>query len=579
MKKFFTLLTLMTLIAFGAQAQKQVYTVFNNGTLTYYYDDQMDTRSGIKELYSAEGRFKDYGTEVHTAVIDASMKQAPLTFLNNLFRGFRGGQYYSLRNLTSVTGLGNLNTEIVTNMAFFFDGCMSLQSIDLSSFNTANVTNMDAMFRNCECLTEIKGLEKFNTAQVKDMSDMFYGCKSLPSIDLSSFNTANVTDMDAMFQNCERLTEIKGLEKFNTAKVEDMFFMFFWCESLQSIDLRSFNWDKVTDVRSMFSDCHNLATIYCDEDLSAKTGLASENMFTDCNKLVGGNGTNFDSNNIDAAYARPDGLDYKKGYFTGTMPVYTVCNSGTLTYYCDYKMDSRSGIKEVYDPAAKRFEGYNEMVTRAVIDPSMAKAQLTSLRYMFYSEDGSYFGNLPNLTTITGLEYLNTANVTDMSGMFTGCWALTDPLNLSNFNTANVTNMNFMFGGCSELTELDLTAFDVDKVTSMDYMFTNCKKLKTIYCETDWTTGAVTSSTNMFDNCKVIQGDNGTKWAAGNQKDISYARPDGGTENPGYFSQKPTEGIENIQPSVVSTQKVIRDGQLYIMYNGTMYNVQGLKVK
>lgn len=477
MKKFLTLLTLMTLIAFGAQAQKQVYTVFNNGTLTYYYDDQMDTRQGIKEVYEKNKRhFDDYYQEVKIAVIDASMQQAKLTSTAYMFCTLLGGS---------------------------------------SSYNS--------------------GLEN--------------------------------------------MTTIIGIENLNTADVTDMEYMFHGCNDLQSLDLRSFNLDKVESVYHMFSECSNLTTIYCDEDMSAKTGLDSEKMFVDCTSLVGGGGTKYDKDNIDAAYARPDGLGYMKGYFTGTMPVYTVCNSGTLTYYCDYKMDSRLGITEVYDPAAKRFEGYNEMVTRAVIDPSMAKAQLTSLHYMFYSEEGSYFGNLPNLTTITGLEYLNTANVTDMSGMFTGCWALTDPLNLSNFNTANVTNMNFMFGGCSELTELDLTAFDVDKVTSMDYMFTNCKKLKTIYCETDWTTGAVTSSTNMFDNCKVIQGDNGTKWAAGNPKDISYARPDGGTENPGYFSQKPTEGIENIQPSVISTQKFLRDGQLLIERDGKTYTITGQKVR
>lgn len=534
MKKFLTLFTLMTLIAFGTQAQKQVYTVFNNGTLTYYYDDQMDTRQGIKEVYkpgSITPRFQDYCTEVKIGVIDASMKEAPLTSLKYMFYGnhyYNGSRDFSfpLENMTSISGLENLNTAIVT-----------------------------------------------------DMESMFQNCKSLQSLDLISFNTAKVTNMQSMFYYCNNLKGIKGLEKFNTANVEDMGSMFQYCKSLTSIDLRSFAMDKVTEVSYMFDGCSNLTTIYCDADWSTITGLASSGLFRDCYKLVGGSGTIHDNHKYDASYALPDGKDGKKGYFTGTMPVYSVYSANTLTFYCDYKMDSRLGFKEVYNPAAKRFEGYNEMVTSAVIDPSMKNAQLTSLRYMFYSEDGSYFGNLPNLTTITGLEYLNTANVTDMSGMFTGCWALTDPLNLSNFNTANVTNMNFMFGGCSELTELDLTAFDVDKVTSMDYMFTNCKKLKTIYCEKDWTTGAVTSSTNMFDNCKVIQGDNGTKWAAGNPKDISYARPDGGTENPGYFSQKPTEGIENIQPSVVSTQKVIRDGQLYIMYNGTMYNVQGLKVK
>ena len=33
-----------------------------------------------------------------------------------------------------------------------FDGCSSLQSIDLSSFNTTNVKNMSSMFFQCSSL-------------------------------------------------------------------------------------------------------------------------------------------------------------------------------------------------------------------------------------------------------------------------------------------------------------------------------------------------------------------------------------------------------------------------------------------
>lgn len=42
---------------------------------------------------------------------------------------------------------------------------------------------------------------------------------------------------------------------------------------------------------------------------------------------------------------------------------------------------------------------------------------------------------------------------------------------------------------------------------------------------------------------------------------------------------EPTQGIENIQPSEVHTQKVIRDGQVLIIRNGVVYNAQGAIVK
>ena len=45
------------------------------------------------------------------------------------------------------------------------------------------------------------------------------------------------------------------------------------------------------------------------------------------------------------------------------------------------------------------------------------------------------------------------------------------------------------------------------------------------------------------------------------------------------FEPGQEEGIENVQRDDVQCTKVLRDGQLYIMYNGTMYNVQGQMVK
>jgi len=58
-----------------------------------------------------------------------------------------------------------------------------------------------------------------------------------------------------------------------------------------------------------------------------------------------------------------------------------------------------------------------------------------------------FFAALSELETITGLEYLNTANVTDMSLLFNNCQKLTS-LDVTHFNTAKVTNMYRMFNAC-----------------------------------------------------------------------------------------------------------------------------------
>ena len=85
---------------------------------------------------------------------------------------------------------------------------------------------------------------------------------------------------------------------------------------------------------------------------------------------------------------------------------------------------------------------------------------------------------------------------------------------------------------------LDLSSFDTSNVTFMYQMFFNSKNLETIYVSDKFVTDNVTNSDRMFyDNTNLI-GENGTKYSSSNPKDKTYARIDGGTDSPGYFTLK-----------------------------------------
>ena len=395
-------------------------------------------------------------------------------------------------------------------------------------------------------MDSIEGLENLNTANVTDMSDMFLGCQTLKWLDLSTFNTSNVQNMTAMFYNCPSLSSL-DISSFDTSNATEMNGLFYNCRSLTSLDLRSFDISKAEKMRAMFAGCENLNTIYCDEDWSHTTAV-TEFMFENCSALEGSKGTKYsDYGVMDATYARPDGGTNAPGYFTSMKEVYTefVEETGTLTYYYDDQRASRSGVTESYDPFNTyddnvRFAGYHKKVTTVAIDPSMKSAPITSLRNLTYG--GMDFETftiyvLPNVTSFEGLENLNTAIVTDMNSMFSMCSSLTS-LDLSTFNTSNVTNMNGMFLGCNKLQELDLTSFDVSNVTDMQMMFGSCFELKTIYCEEDWS--QVVPADNMyvmFSGCNKLVGSRGTKFD-NNYTNGTYARPDGGTKAPGYFTKK-----------------------------------------
>ncbi len=102
---------------------------------------------------------------------------------------------------------------------------------------------------------------------------------------------------------------------------------------------------------------------------------------------------------------------------------------------------------------------------KVVFEESFKKFEPTTL--------SSFFEELRSLTSISGLENINTTHVTDMSKMFYNCYEL-NSLNLSQFNTGNVEKMNEMFYNCHGLNSLDLSAFNTAKVNNMYRMFYYC---------------------------------------------------------------------------------------------------------
>ena len=413
------------------------------------------------------------------------------------------------RGCSSLTSLDvtKFNTVNVTNMSYMFTGCSALLSLDVTNFNTANVTNMSTMFRGCSSLTFLD-VTKFNTVNVTNMSYMFTGCSALLSLDVTNFNTANVTNMSSMFDNCSSLTSLDVthfntanvtnmsymftgcskltslyLTNFNTENVTNMYQMFYNCKNLSSLDLSNFNTEKVTDMTYMFNNCSALTTIYAsDKFVTDKVTDNGSKMFYGCKKLKG-----YDDSKIDYNYANC-GTD---GYFTPGCAYAEFDNAtGTLTFR--YKGAKPEGAYDLNE--GRNLPDWNNLgtnVKKVVFDASFASARPTNCY--------GWFKDFTNLTTIEGFEYLNTENVTNMTGVFNGCSALTS-LDLTNFNTAKVTDMKLLFANCSALESLDLSMFNTENVTSMPSMFNGATNLKTLNVS-NFNTEKVNNMGHMFANC------------------------------------------------------------------------------
>ena len=212
-------------------------------------------------------------------------------------------------------------------------------------------------------------------------------------------------------------------------------------------------------------------------------------------------------------------------------------DKSTLTFYYDALRSTRTGttwgIEETKKKGDDTFAVWagtsdepDRITTRVVFDASFRDFRpTTTARWFYYCFE---------IKQIEGLEFLNTSEVKDMSGMFAGCYCLTS-LDLSHFNTQNVTDMQSMFSGCSGLTSLDLSHFNTQNVTDMIEMFKGCSALTTINSNTAW---QCPESYSMFADCWQLTG---AVTYDENETDVTMANPE-----TGYFTAKLT-AVESVR--------------------------------
>ena len=153
------------------------------------------------------------------------------------------------------------------------------------------------------------------------------------------------------------------------------------------------------------------------------------------------------------------------------------------------------------------------------------------------------------------LSSFDTSKVENMSGMFNGIQATA--LDLSSFNTSNVTLMSGMFSR-SQVTTLDLSSFNTSSVTNMNGMFNDSTLLTTIYASDKFNTYNVMYSTDMFTGCTNLVGGAGTKYNS-SYVNKTYARIDGGTSSPGYFT-KVLSFSDDSWPTIIANIKAGKGG-------------------
>lgn len=439
----------------------------------------------------------------------------------NLPKGFIGSNVTDLngmfRGCVSLTelDLSGSNAEKVKKMGSMFYGCVALSNLNLSGFKTGSLTEMRYLFSSCQSLESLD-LSGFNTENVTSMESMFSQCSSLRSLDLSSFNTSKVIGMNLMFFNCTDLESI-DLSSFDTENLQKMANMFYSCTKLETLDLSSFATPNMTSMRSAFQNCKNLKTIYVTSAFTTDKVTEGSYAFAGCVNLPN---FNPDKTGVEMAHTGAGGyLTAASASWvrwdapTGTLSFHRGAtkpagdNILDLGYGDDPNWDTHAAeIKKVVFKAGFRDETHTRCskwfsgCTNLTSIEGIENLNTSNVKYM-----NEMFGQCSNLETLD-LSHFNTEKVGNMSNMFNGCTKLRD-LNISSFNTENVTNMYGMFYGCSSLDSLDLSHFNTRNVRKdgMNYMFNGCSSLSYLNVSNFTTDKPGMQLDGLFQGCSSLQ--------------------------------------------------------------------------
>ena len=477
-----------------------------NGQYTYAYKQQGDYSSSGLGWSNISNN--DWGVQLTDKTSTDAVTSKVCKYINN--KPITSMGYMFSDSQATALDLSSFDTSNVTNMNYMFSNTKAT-TLDISNFDTSKVTNMAGMFQSSQA--ETLDLTNFNTSNVTNMSGMFNGSKAT-TLDVSSFDTSNVTSMSVMFYNSQATA--LDVSNFNTSKVTTMVGMFSSSQTT-TLDVSKFNTSNVTEMAGMFKNTQATTLDISNFDTSNVTNMTG--MF-DSSQATILDVSNFNTSNV----TNMQYMFYNSKAIILDLSKFNTSNVTNMQYMFYSSSATTLDLNNFDTSKVTSMKSMFEYAKATTLNVSnFDTSNVTNMNCMFKDT---------NATTLD-VSNFNTSKVTNMGGMFYNSKATTIK-GLSNFDTSNVTSMNGMFYW-TQVTTLDLSSFDTSNVTGMNGMFYFSTKLTTIYVSNKFNTDNVTDSSNMFYYTTKLVGGSGTKYNS-SYVDKTYARIDGGTSSPGYFT-------------------------------------------
>ena len=567
-------LTALDLSSFDTRNVSSMYSMFSNCFRLTSLDLSSFNTSNVKDM-----SHMFYSCSALTSLDLSSLNTSNVTKMGKMF--------YSCKALTSLD-LSSFDTQNATDMYGMFDGCKALQKVAfgagwrwvgtngyLPTPSSAYIAGADGKWYDTDgkgyapkdipsnkamTYTAIPPKKAFAVYSADDDSLNLYKRAAAPATGeqfegktatevyegvedasytatdgapwaLHAAEIASVTVEDAgvspvstayWFKDASKLSSV-SLAGLDTSQTTCMDGMFQGCSSLESLDLSAMSTRRVASMTAFLGGCDSLAELsigsefaWVGDDCYPPTGDWKQ----------GSTGTDYSESQIPANKA--DEYTRAKTAFA----VYSA-DDGSLNFYkrisvpaTDDQFEGKTvtavytGIEEKpTSPQSPWRNKASKIKTATVVDNgikpvstanwlgsgyyNLIAADFTKLDTSNVTDMGGMFNGCYSLTTIGDLSNWNTSNVTNMSGLFATCPLLTTVGDLSNWDTRNVTNMGGMFSGCKSLTSLDLSTFDTRNVTNMGSMFYGCKSLTTLDLSS-FDTVNVTDMRSLFQDCNAL---------------------------------------------------------------------------
>ena len=183
---------------------------------------------------------------------DFDISQVKELWVNGVKSSTIGASYY-------FSSTGTKTIKYVFEHDGFITGVNMFQ--DCTTLKTADMTNLSGEF--CKSLT-----------------GMFIGCTGVTTIDFTGFDATNITSTINMFNSCTSLISLKFGDKFTPVNLTDVRNMFHYCTKLTTLDMRHFDFSKVTQWGYTWARCFALTSLYLNTSVNS-TFKSATNWMTD----------------------------------------------------------------------------------------------------------------------------------------------------------------------------------------------------------------------------------------------------------------------------------------------------------